>query len=1214
MTNLVLLLQDAFRGKEDWALFAREALQFKAIPKGQSGWVEVSTGGYGTNNEVRVRPIGAVPGNMANPTPSGRLVIVEVDGTTFADFRERQIGQRLRKVLRAMSDPDVDPRLLGALHLAWLPIHEHGKLVAVEFATMRRAVSGKASEDILYRHRLEALDKTFSRTPMDRLSGFAQALLAHQDQRVYSAGSDLDPAFLELRKALSGRGANLTLGTPEFLRASLAALFDVQALNEGFFQELNRRFREDLLSPMLAQARTKKVPPVQARGYALELLMRLLFLRFLEAKGWILGDSHWLLRQDLKKVKDAYKEVLEPLFMALALPRGHRPKNLPDVPYLNGGLFDPDTLDIGGLTLDPAKLDTFRTFLYQHTFTLEESSPLDQRVAIDPEMLGRVFETLVLAMEEAEQSGTALEDALEKGVGKSRRKITGSYYTPRVIVQYLCRETLDAHLSQATGEPTQLWGELRQKAADPTFQMSERIPKARVRLIEDALSAVRTCDPAVGSGAFLIGMMQELLLLRAGLAEVEGVHVDQSGTRTAEWKRNIITRNLYGVDLNKEAVEICRLRLWLSLVIDAKDDEPLPSLDFRIMCGDSLVDRLGEETFPDSLGGELKQAWAARTANLELAHREAEITKKHKVAFAEEADPEVRRGLRKKIIHHSQLAHQAELDAVREDLASRQATLVGQLKWSTGREATKLKKALEQVKAEEKWIKDCLSQLEKDGYLKKPFLWKLAFPEVFEKGGFDIVVGNPPYVRQEHLDATDQNAFAYAFRSVYAGTADLYAFFFERAHQILKAGGNLGFITSNGFTKRDWGGNLSRFLATQFELRHAIDFGELKVFEATVEPYIIVGSKRAPAPGHNLAGHSVFCEVVNRIQSRKSKSGSLSEVRQILEEQMGDILTQESVLLPQTRLLSTGWRLEDGGVLDLYDKLLTLPGSQPLGTFVAGRMYYGIKTGLNEAFVIDEETKRELTRKDPKSKDLIKPWLRGRDVKRWSPASSGLHFLAVQNSGDGDCNHSWKGFDARQEKEAEAQFKKSYPAVWEHLKAHEAKLRPRADQGRFWWELRACAYYSEFSQPKVIWPEFARSFRLCYDDAGMLTNNKCYIACGVPKWFAGVMNSDVIEFVLCLMTNSIRGGFMQVYDHFARRLPIVTPPKAMQNQLETLIDTLRTTTTVDARVVLENDINDLVCKVYGLTKAERDTIKNWFDRRSLLGMDADEEDELLEEA
>ncbi|MBS0174240.1 MAG: Eco57I restriction-modification methylase domain-containing protein [Nitrospira sp.] len=1140
--------------------------------------------------------------------------MVEVNGKTFENLRERQIGQRLRKILRALGEIN-EPGLQGALHLAWVPLHEGGKLVAIEFATLRLSASGKASEDILFRHRVELIEGQPSRTPLGRLDGFAKALLAHQDRRSLGASGDLDPSFLELRKASSGAKATLTPGTTDFLRATLAALFDVQALNDAFFQELNLRFRKDLLLPLLKQGKVAKMPAEEVRGLALNLLMRLLFLRFLEAKGWIHADEHWMLKQDLKGVTDAYADILAPVFESLATPKEQRRKGLPDLPYLNGGLFDPDTLGLGGLTFDPDCFNAFRSFLYQHAFTLEESTPLDQRVAIDPEMLGRVFETLVLVMEEAESTGADLEDALEQGLGKgkTRRKVTGSYYTPRVIVQYLCRETLDAHLMQATGRPKSFFDALRARALDAAHEEPRNLRATEIKPIEEELGRLRVCDPAVGSGAFLVGMMQEILLLRTGLARCRGVHVDGTGTQAAEWKREAITQCLYGVDLNPEAVEICRLRLWLSLVIDAEGDEPLPSLDFRIVCGDSLVDRLGEESFPDSIGGELKRAWAMRTGRVEDAHREAEASKDLKAKFAREEDPVARRNLRTEILAHSQKAHSAELQAVEEDLEGRLRALGDKAKWATAREAKHLAKATDQLQKEMAWIKACLSQLTKDGYLKKPFFWKLAFPEVFDSGGFDIVVGNPPYVRQENLDAIDQNTFQHAFKEVFSGTADLYAFFFQRSHQLLKHQGQLGFITSNGFTKRDWGVNLSKFLATQFEIHHAIDFGELKVFEATVEPYVVVMTKKEPAADHRFKGHFIFCQVVNRIPTRRAKFGTLSEVRLVLEEQMADILEHERVELPQSRLTTNGWRLGEPEVLDLYAKLLALPGAKPLGDFAAGRMYYGIKTGLNEAFVIDEATKNDLIRQDKASKDLIKPWLRGKDVKRWKPAWAGKYVIAVQNSGDADCDQPWSRLDAGQEKAAEAKFKQAYPAIWAHMKAHEAKLRPRADQGKFWWELRACAYYEAFSKPKIVWPSINRTIRFAWDADGTHVNDKCNMIVGHPEWLLGVLNSELLTFLYCMLTSQIRGSFMELKTSYISPVPIVDPSKYDQSELTGLVRSLRTADP-EAVPALEARLNDLVYRIYGLSAAERALIEGWFQRRCLKGGAEEDDDDEADEA
>lgn len=1203
-------LRSAFLGKEAWPDFAVKALNFKSISKTQAGWIQVPTLTYGTDSEMTVRALGFVPSNPSQPSVGNRLVMVEVEAKDFEDLSERQIGQRLRRLLRALGDPGTDPALAGSMHLAWLPLRDKGRLVAVEFATLRRSLSGKLSEDILFRHRLELLDDGFSRTPLARLEGFAKALLAHQDQRVYASGSDLDPSFLELRKALTGKNACLVLGTAEFLRAALTALFDVQALNDAFFQELNQRFREDLLLPLLKQGKSASLPTEEVRGMALNLLMRLLFLRFLEGKGWIMGDEHWLLKQDLASVKDAYAELLEPIFRALALPPEQRPPNLPQVPYLNGGLFDVDDLSLKGLKLAPQHLKTFRAFLYQHAFTLEESSPLDQRVAIDPEMLGRVFETLVLAMEEAESSGTELEEALEKGVGKgkTRRKITGSYYTPRVIVQYLCRETLDAYLAQATGEPRDLFSQLRSLALDSTAERPKDFGRTRAKAVKEALHEVRVCDPAVGSGAFLLGMMQEILLLLQGLEAALGSRVDLGGLRAAEWKRNIITRNLYGVDLNPEAVEICRLRLWLSLIIDAGDGEPLPSLDFRILCGDSLVDRLGEETFPDSIGGEQKRAWAARTDRVEEAHREAETTKALKARFAEETDPIQKRILRDQIQTHSRAAHQAELLSVKEDLEHRIRSVESGMRWKSTR---KEEKALALLKAQETWIQKCLTQLTKDGYLKKPFLWKLAFPEVFDRGGFDIVVGNPPYVRQELLDAIDQSTYTFAYPMVSCGTADLLTYFMERGHQILKPHGRLGYITSNKYMRAAYGANLRARFPQAFAIRQVIDFGDLPVFDVAAYPSLFIAEKGGASGPATVADLNV--PIRRQIQESLGRTATLATVRDILEDLPGFIERDGIHAFDPAYFKPEGWVLEPPAILDLLAKLLTLPGTQPLGTFAAGRMYRGIVTGLNEAFVIDDTTRRSLIRQDPKSAELIKPWLRGKDVKRWQPEWAGLYVIFTRRGTDIDCYPAIKAH-LEQFKEPVGSRKGLIPfdPSWKGKK----KENYRKPGSYKWFEIQDdIAYFEEFNFPKVIWPEFARTFRLCFDDKGMFTNNKCYIACGVPKWFAGIMNSEVIGFVLCMITNSIRGGFMQVYDHFARRLPIMTPNSEEQKHLESLVDSIAKADPED-KLDLELRLNTLISNIYGLSQVERDLIANWFERRSLQGLGEDdcEDEEALTEA
>ena len=255
-------------------------------------------------------------------------------------------------------------------------------------------------------------------------------------------------------------------------------------------------------------------------------------------------------------------------------------------PYLNGGLFRKnrleDALAKGGEVslpdevfdpdIEPNQPHTVLSLLRGYRFTTRESTPDDQSVDPDPELLGRVFENLYQGDE---------------------RKNTGTYYTPREIVHFMCRQALDGYLRDQTGVTQGRLDWLR-KQVNEKDEVSHPLPAEVEERLDEALDAVRICDPAVGSGAFLLGMMQEIILLRRGMAYSKHEYIQDEENLITEWKRRAIRLSLYGVDINPEAVEICQLRLWLSLVLDQwrpPQDSPLPNLDFRIVAGDSLVDR-----------------------------------------------------------------------------------------------------------------------------------------------------------------------------------------------------------------------------------------------------------------------------------------------------------------------------------------------------------------------------------------------------------------------------------------------------------------------------------------------------------------------------------------------------------------------------------------------------------------------------------------------
>jgi hypothetical protein len=341
-----------------------------------------------------------------------------------------------------------------------------------------------------------------------------------------------------------------------------------------------------------------------------------------------------------------------------------------------------------------------------------------------------------------------------------------------------------------------------------------------------------------------------MVTLRRGILFSQRTYVepDELYNTVSDWKRRIIESSLYGVDINPEAVEICRLRLWLSLVLDLdkppvdRDDWALPNLDFQILAGDSLVDGAAGITFVGSwppkevtVELDLRRRIEQLATNIRTRRQEFERTQRNPGRLRELRDL-IARDQREIIQLHLQDA----LEKAEGGLAA--------LKKSAKPNKSALARAGKRVDRIKSLVKDLESR--DFALVQKPFLWPIAFPDVLREGtaqsGFDIVLANPPYVRMEKLDNEDELAYGEAFPQVRASRADLLVYFYARALQILKPGGWLAFITSNSFTKRKYGEGLRDYLANQMTVKTAIDFGEVKVFDATVEPYVLIGCKRAP--------------------------------------------------------------------------------------------------------------------------------------------------------------------------------------------------------------------------------------------------------------------------------------------------------------------------------------------------------------------------------
>ena len=814
--------------------------------------------------------------------------------------------------------------------------------------------------------------------------------------------------------------------------------FSVEAVTKEFFEQYKTLFL-DLKEKLDSLTRHDKViaeefatKNIRTADFAKKLLGQVVFLYFLQKKGWlgVPTGQDWgegprnflrkLFTGEFRKYENFFNDILEPLFYdTLATDRGHdavcKIFNC-RIPFLNGGLFEPlrgydwkktdiiisDTLFSNTSTSSAGDIGTGVLDVFdRYNFTVNEAEPLEKEVAIDPEMLGKVFENLLEVIE---------------------RKSKGSFYTPREIVHYMCQESLINYLDTAinTGRETLVAGKPKQSKlfGEPELEQASlqvssyrvivpradieifiysgdqasdyeaarmegtsykrKLPKTiedHARLLDDKLADITVCDPAIGSGAFPVGMMQEIVRARSTLTP----YFNDVRDRTAyHFKRHAIQNCIYGVDIDPGAVEIAKLRLWLSLVVDeenVKQIKPLPNLDYKIVAGNSLMG------FPFK---------SKRFVEIEAL----------KLKFFDEPD-------------HSKKAE--------------------------------LKRNIDEGLAK------CFTTSKLYQGYDVTFDFEVWFSEIFtRKRGFDVVIANPPYVRQEsikELKPVLQGQF-----ECYTGTADLLVYFYERGIKLLHEGGTITFITSNKFYRAGYGEKLRGFLARELTLHRLIDFGDAPVFEAIAYASILSGVRAAPKEDTSVIAYTWGKEMTF--------------------DRIAKIVARHGQRILQSELTPTGWQLESPAVFRLLEKLRC--AGKPLGEYVNGRFYRGILTGLNEAFVVDRSTRNRLIREHKSSAELLKPYLRGRDVKRWRTEFAEQYLIKIESSENK--THPWSG---ESQKEAEAVFAKTYPAIYSHfqslrdikLEKPDARgchnklqqLQRRDDKGKYYWELRSCVYWHESS-------------------------------------------------------------------------------------------------------------------------------------------------------
>ena len=595
--------------------------------------------------------------------------------------------------------------------------------------------------------------------------------------------------------------------------------FSVERLNKDFFNGYKDRYVKFLNH---INDDTK-----ENRDYVKKLLGRLVFLQFLQKKGWMGvpanqqgwngGDKFYLnhLIERYEGNDRLLSNVLEPLFFNTLNER--RTNDLADprlgdnikIPYLNGGLFDKDDLDKKDIDFPYDYFKELMDFFAMYNFTIDENDPEDSEIGIDPEMLGHIFENL-------------LEDNKDKG----------AFYTPKEIVQYMSKESVAQYLKSNTPEElhTAIDSLIKQRVVEPILQNKEN-----ARLVNKALSVVKVCDPAIGSGAFPMGVLNVLFDCRHLLYGFIGKNEDFS---YAKVKRDIIQNNIYGVDIEKGAVDIARLRFWLALVVDEQEPQPLPNLDYKIMCGDSLLHRFPLDAPFQNV---LKDYNQKNGTNYTLDDYRQWV-----YDYTDISDHTQKDDFRQRIedIKH---AFKTELsDKEKGKIAKVRGTIANlQMEDMFGGKKKENEKKIKALQKELKALEQQREEIESNKIYEQAFEWRFEFPALLDDDGnftgFDIVIANPPYIQLQAEKGRLSLLYSNSSYKTFFRTGDIYCLFFELGNILLKNNGTLSFIVPNTWLQSITFDSFRLYLSSFFSWEKFLITE--KTFDAVVDTHCVLFKK-----------------------------------------------------------------------------------------------------------------------------------------------------------------------------------------------------------------------------------------------------------------------------------------------------------------------------------------------------------------------------------
>ena len=1016
------------------------------------------------------------------------------------------------------------------------------------------------------------------------------------------------------------------------LYAHWQEVFNVSTLNKKFYNELFAWFQwtisEEVGVTYPNDTQTDQDDRVQLEEQVIRLITRVLFVWFIKQKHLV--PNNLFEEAELSKIlKDFqanslengnyYNAILQNLFFAtlnkkvteraFAKVQGSRDiKTLyryadmfaiseeevialfAPIPFLNGGLFECLDKDKGndgvryhldGFSRNDRKSDhnghyTHRAFipntvffdsekglfplLNRYHFTIEENTPNEMQVALDPELLGNVFENLL--------------GAFNPETKESARKQSGSFYTPKEIVNYMVDESLKVYLKNHL--PTFL-----KENIDTLFE-EEELPiewlsqPANCQKVVETLERVKILDPACGSGAFPMGILNRMVYLLEKL--------DFSAKRSLyELKLHLIQNCIYGVDIQTIASQISKLRFFISLIVEQEETNTvaeqnygvhtLPNLETKFVTANALIS-LEKEENAELFNDEKLVALKEKLFKVRTDHFYAQSAFKKKELRKEDA--EICENIKQYLLdiaikpNEQHIAFWEKsierLQTEREKyVAERWEEVPMQVDMFAEAKSTKVDVNLAKRKGIDSKIKELQNFIDKEYHktesdaLKKeletlaswnpydqnasaPFFdpeWMFGISE-----GFDIVIGNPPYVQLQKSGGRLAKLYEEQKFKTFARTGDIYSLFYEKAHQLLKQGGICNFITSNKWMRAGYGEATRKFFIENTNPLIIIDFAGVKVFEtATVDVNILLYVKEK----------NTFNTLACIVKDKELKELSLyvrqhAQYTQFKNADSWVILSDIEQRI-KAKIEAIGTPLKDWDI----------------------QINYGIKTGFNDAFIIDGKKRAELIAQDPKSEEIIRPILRGRDIKRYGYEFADLYIITTFPSLKIDIE--------------------SYPAVKQHLLSFGYdRLKQTGDKGarkktnNKWFETQdSISYWEDFYKQKIIWKIIGNELAFCIENGNFMINNACYLLTGNHlEYIVAFLNSKPIKwFSLQTNMNKTGVGDMQVGAQNISLFPIPMPKAQYEQEIINLL-----------KISDYQKVEKLINEIYHLSEEEKTFLKN----------------------